>query len=292
MPVVRLLIAAVTCGLLLGAGAAPAAAWDRSAQERVYLALGDSVAFGFNPLLDFRASASFVGYPEVLARRLDLDLTNAACPGETSGGFVSLGGVDNGCRAYRFGVPGVHPPFPLHVDYTPSQLDFAVAFLRSHPRTRLVTLDIGANDLFVLQKGQCAGNPTCVAAGLPALLQALRANLTTILTRIRGEAGYHGRLVALTYYATDYRDQDAVQVISALNATVASATLAADGKVADGFGAFKLIAGFAGGDACRAGLLIVTNRSPLTCDIHPSRLGHQVLATAVQLALLTPRGTH
>jgi lysophospholipase L1-like esterase len=290
MRMVRLLIAAVMCGLLVGASAAPAAARDGSAEERVYLALGDSVAFGFNPQLDFRTSANFVGYPEALARRLDLDLTNAACPGEASGGFISLTGVDNGCRAYRFGVPGVHPPFPLHVNYTTSQLDFAVAFLRSHPRTRLVTLDIGANDLFVLQNGQCAGNPTCVAAGLPAVLQALSANLTTILARIRGEAQYHGRLVALTYYTTDYRNQNAVQVISALNATVASATLAADGKVADGFGAFKFIAGFAGGDTCRAGLLIVTNRNPLTCDIHPSPLGREVLATAIQLALPTARG--
>jgi len=173
------------------------------------------------------------------------------------------------------------------VSYTTSQLDFAVAFLRSHPETRLVTLDIGANDLFVLENLECRANTGCIAAGLPAVLQMVGKNLTTIYGRIRGEAAYRGHIVALTYYATDYRDQTTVQALGALNATIAAATLAADGKVADGSGAFRLIAGFAGGDACRAGLLIVTGRSPLTCDIHPSPFGREVLATAIQLALLT-----
>jgi lysophospholipase L1-like esterase len=276
----------VTCGLLALVIAAPAAASDRDRDDAAtYLALGDSVAFGFNPLalgpnppFDPRNAANFVGYPEALGERLELNVTNASCPGEASGGFISLTGVDNSCRPYR-------SAFPLHVDYKKtSQLDFAVAFLKAHPRTRLVTLDIGANDLFVLQR-QCGGNVPCIQAGLPGVLSALSANLGTIYSRIRGEAHYHHELVGLTYYLSNYNDKDAVNIISAINAVVAKATLAADGEVANGFTAFKKIAARSGGDSCAAGLLIVISAKPLKCDIHPSPHGRDVLATAVQRAL-------
>jgi lysophospholipase L1-like esterase len=283
---VRIAATLVTCAVVVGVGAVPAAAASDQGRDRDfdarYLALGDSVPFGFNPLVDPHNPANFVGYPEALAARLDLNVTNASCPGEASGGFISLTGTDNVCRPFRFGVPGV-PGFPLHVAYSTSQLDFAVAFLRAHPGTRLVTLTIGANDLFVLEK-QCAGQPSptgCLIAGLPTLLSTLRANLGTIYGRLRGEAHYRHRIVALTYYVTNFNDPVGVPVIQSLNATVAAATLAARGQVADGFDAFKDVARFSGGDSCKAGLLIVTNPSPLTCDIHPSPRGRDLLAGAI-----------
>lgn len=268
----RLLPTVVFCAVLIGSTASPAAARDRE-DDAIYLALGDSVAFGFNPLLDPHNAANFVGYPEALAKRLDLNVTNASCPGEASGGFISLTGVDNVCRPYR-------AAFPLHVSYSTSQLDFAVAFLRQHPRTRLVTLNIGANDLFVLQK-QCAGNTTCIAAGFPTLLNTLSANLDTIYGRLRRDAHYRHQIVGLTYYVTNFNDPVGVPLIQAINATVAEETRDAHGQVADGFDAFKAIAAKSNGDSCAAGLLIVTSQNPLTCDIHPSPLGRDVLAGAI-----------
>jgi len=276
----RIVATLVACAVVVGVGAAPAAAASDPGRDRDpdarYLALGDSVPFGFNPLVDAHNPANFVGYPEALAARLDLNLTNASCPGEASGGFISLTGTDNVCRPFR-------AAFPLHVAYSTSQLDFAVAFLRAHPGTRLVTLTIGANDLFVLEK-QCASQPSptaCLVNGLPGLLRTLGANLGTIYGRLRGEAHYHHQIVALTYYATNFNDPVGVAVIQAVNATVAAATLAAHGRVADGFDAFKDVARFSGGDSCKAGLLIVTNPSPLTCDIHPSPRGRDLLAGAI-----------
>ncbi len=251
----------------------PAAAGDREHDDAAYLALGDSVAFGFNPLLDPRSPANFVGYPEALAQRLELDLTNASCPGEASGGFISLSGADNGCRPYR-------ASFPLHTVYTVTQRDFAVAFLRSHPRTRLVTLDIGANDLFVLQK-QCLGAAACIQTGLPALLSTLEGNLGIIYRGLRDQAHYHHQLVALTYYVSNYKDPLAVAIVQAVNATIARATLVSDGKTADGFAAFQAAAG-AAGDSCAAGLLIRTPAGPAPCDIHPSPHGRDVLAGAIR----------
>src|SRR5664279_4195930 len=140
-------------------GAQPAAAGDgRSGddgrngsghhqRQNQYLALGDSLPFGFNPLLVDPTGPTdptkFVGYPELAAPTLRLALTNASCPGQTTAGFMSLTALDNGCNAAR--AAGL----PLHVAYTGTQLDFAVSFLRSNPHTRLVTLSLGANDLFL-----------------------------------------------------------------------------------------------------------------------------------------------
>jgi hypothetical protein len=73
-------------------------------------------------------------------------------------------------------------------------------------------------------------------------------------------------------------------VIQAINNTVAVATVAAGGRVADGFGAFKSVAASKGTtDSCAAGLLI---RVPTGgCDIHPSPLGRDALAGALRAAL-------
>ena len=54
-----------------------------------YLALGDSVTFGYEeptvvPAPNYANAASFLGYPEMLASELHLKVVNAACPGETS----------------------------------------------------------------------------------------------------------------------------------------------------------------------------------------------------------------
>ena len=188
----------VAVGMLFAS--TPAAADD----PRDYLALGDSVAFGYSPLIPPALAAdprNFVGYPEALASSLPLALTNASCPGEASGGFISISSpIDNGCRGYR-------SFFPLHVNYptTQSQLDFAIGFLREHRHTKLLTIDIGANDLFLLQRA-CGGSTACVVERLPELLAQLRVNLSTIYARLRHEGHFHGRLVALTYYALYYTD--------------------------------------------------------------------------------------
>src|SRR5262249_20269722 len=150
--------------------------------------------------------SNFVGYPEDLARKVGLRLTNASCPGETSSGFISLTGPDLGCRLYR-------SLYPLHVRYSTSQLDFAVSFLRTHPRTRLITLELGANDLFLLET-QCAGSVPCVENGLPALLARLSSNLATIYGGIHRAAPHHHQLVAVTYYSGNYADPLGTGVIS------------------------------------------------------------------------------
>jgi lysophospholipase L1-like esterase len=253
-----------------------------------YLALGDSLAFGldlFRPVADRGDAGNFVGYPEVLAKALDLDLTNASCPGETSGGFISLTGVDRRCRTFY------RASFPLHVNYTTSQLDFAVAYLQSHPRTRLVTLNLGANDLGLLAE-QCNGGRACITDGLPALRETLARNLDTIYARLRNDGHYQGQVIALTMYPLPldnppgqtprYGDDDAVAATNAVNSVLTATTIAAGGEVADGFGAFRAASGAFGEDPCAAGLLLRPAVPGQPCDVHPTESGRDVLARAIQ----------
>jgi hypothetical protein len=263
----------------------PATALAASNRPQEYLALGNSVAFGFNPDPSLASNANnFIGYPTPVAAALKESLTNPSCPGETSSHFISLTGSDNGCGFYS-------NHFPLHVAYSTTQLAFADGFLQSHPKTLVVSIDIGANDLFVLENG-CGGASTpaeikCILDGLPAMLATLSANLDTIYGHIRNLDGYHHKLVALTYYSLNYSDPTGTFLISQVNKVVANRTLAWGGIVASGFDAFAAASTAFGGDTCAAGLRIVLVASPLTCDIHPSPAGRDLLAQAIVNALRT-----
>jgi len=80
------------------------------------------VPFGLNPLADARDAGNFIGYAETVAKELSLEDVNATCPGEATGGFLSLTGTDNVCRPYR-------SAFPLHVAYSGTQMVFALNYL-------------------------------------------------------------------------------------------------------------------------------------------------------------------
>jgi GDSL-like Lipase/Acylhydrolase family len=266
----------------------PAKALAASSRPQEYLALGNSVAFGYSPLANPSKADNFIGYPNTVATALKESLTNASCPGETSSHFIDLAGSDLSCGAYRLN-------FPLHVTYSTSQLKFADGFLQSHPKTLVVSIDIGANDLFVLEIGCGVVPPTpptqaeiqCILGSLPAMLATLSANLDTIYGHIRNLDGYHHKLVALTYYSLNYSDPVGTNVIKQVNQVVANHTLAWGGIVASGFDAFDAASTAFGGDTCAAGLRIVVVVSPLTCDIHPSPAGRDLLAQAIVNALRT-----
>jgi len=258
------LFALLSAAVLLALAAVPASA---TSEGHSYLALGDSVPFGYSPLLNPSNASNFVGYPEIVARQLNIEDVNATCPGEATGGFLSLTGTDNVCRPYRAAVP-------LHVSYSSTQMAFATAYLRSHPGTRLVTLTLGANDLFRWQKDCAAGASvgTC-PLGLFGMLAVTQANLNAILGAIRA-TGYTGLIVAVTYYALDYHDTSGTAL---LNSPMVAAANANGALIASGLDAWATTA--AGGFSCAAGLLIVT--APGVCDVHPTPLGRDLLAAKV-----------
>ena len=259
---------AAAVALLVGGGA------SQADPGHPYLALGDSVSFGYITQAGFqyRNPDNFVGFPTYVGLALGKTPTNAACPGETTAGFISATGADNGCRPYKAN-------FPLHTAYTGTQLAFATAFLNSHPNTKLVTIQLGANDAFILEN-QCAGNPTCIAAGLPALLATVSANMDTIFEAIDA-AHFHGRLIVVNYYSLDYSDAAGTALTTLLNRAITSHAKADGAIVADAFTLFAQAAAAAGGKTCAAGLLNTTPGNQATCDVHPSQSGAELLAQAV-----------
>ena len=170
--------------------------------------------------------------------------TNAACPGETTAGFSSATGADNGCRPYKAN-------FPLHTNYTGTQLAFATAFLNTHPNTKLVTIQLGANDAFLLES-QCNDQPTCIAAGLPALLRTISTNMDGIYRAIRS-THFHGRLIVVNYYSLDYSDAAGTGLTQLLNQAITSHAHADGAIVADAFTAFEHAAASTGGKPARPG---------------------------------------
>ncbi len=230
-----------------------------------YLALGDSVAFGFDPLVDLNRD-KVTGYPEALAAARGLDVTNLACPGEASGGFMSPTGADNHCRENR-------EAYPLHADYGGTQLQAAVDFLDAHPETSLVTIDIGANDVFLLDH-ICNRDFNCILTNFVATASAYNSNLAFIYTQLRKV--YAGPLVALSIYNPYPADTTAQYALDRINTILTEQTTAHGGTVADGMTAFTTASN---NDPCASGLLIALPEGG--CDVHPTPEGAQVLADAI-----------
>jgi lysophospholipase L1-like esterase len=258
---------------LLVAGSAPAIAND----DHSYLALGDSVVFGFITKAGFEYGNphNFVGYPDYVGQALRFTTTNASCPGEATGGFISVAGTDNGCRSFRAIAP-------LHVWYTGTQLDFATRFLAAHPNTKLVTIGLGANDAFLLQAA-CGGDPQCIANGFPQVLATIDANMNAILAALHA-THFHGVLMIVNYYSLDYNDAAGTGLTQLLNQAITAHASASNAVVADAFDAFKSAADtqFAGLNTCKAGLLNASPPNQFLCDVHPSQSGQQLLAQTVE----------
>lgn len=253
-----------------------------------YLALGDSVTFGLDVTRIPSPETAFTGYPEILSDAKHVQHVkkevNAACPGETSASFLDENAVDNNlCHPGLAGI-GYKAAFGLHTNYDGSQANFAMNQLRSEKQIGLVTINIGGNDLLLLQ-ARCNMNQDCILAGLPTVLLTYGRNLTGILRALRVDAKYKETIVLVTYYSPDYRNPLQTGGIFALNAMATEIAKNFDVKIADGFAAF--MAASPGGDTCAAKLL---NKLPDgTCDVHPSPTGQKLLADTV-LAVIGKNG--
>lgn len=253
-----------------------------------YLALGDSVTFGYKeaqvvPAPNYQDASSFLGYPELLGSELHLNVVNLGCPGETSSSLINQTAQSNGCEnTPGKGNVGYRTLYPLHVHYSGSQLAFAVAYLKKHKNVRLVSLMIGANDGFVCQEttaDHCASFTE--QAGLVA---TVAKNVHTILAQIRNKAHYNGQLAIVNYYSTDYSNATDNGNSALLNKAVDAAAQPFHIEVADGYGVFAAAAANSANSTCNAGLLTQLG-TPGTCGIHPSYAGASLLAQALEKAI-------
>jgi lysophospholipase L1-like esterase len=267
-----------SCILLLASALCAAAAVQAGERDQG-LVLGDSVAFAYIASAGhaYVNPENFVGFANELERWRGVDVVDAACPGETTGSFLSSTAPDNGCRAYR-------SAFPLHVSYTGTQLAFAKQFLKRNRGVRFVTITLGANDGFLLEDS-CATqpNPTaCIEAGVPGLLALVGTNLATIIADLRS-TGFGGTIIVTNYYSTDYSDASGTALTALLNGAISASAQAYGARVADLFTAFEKVAAnpaFAG-KTCNAGLLNALASNQLLCDVHPSQSGQKLIAQTI-----------
>lgn len=252
-----------------------------------YLALGDSLPFGYNPLIQPPKLSAYYGYANLLSVLTLNKLTNASCPFETTGTFLTGGTTADGmfgCQYWR-NTSGLKQP--LFVSYSGPQIDYAASFLQSHPNVHLITIQLGGNDLGDLEI-TCNGDPTCELTNLPGTLADISTNLTTGIARIRS-AGYNGEIVLVNYYAFNYSNAQQVAAFTALGSAIAAVAAAEPNvKLADSYRAFAAASAPFNGDTCAAGLrLRLKTLNPLTgdyCDVHPTLAGHALITTSVLLA--------
>lgn len=208
------------------APAASAGADNPHASSGTYVALGDSLAAGYQPGLGDDKDGGYVGgvYADLRDKYRGAKLVNLACSGETSTGMIA----DGRCT-YPDGR---------------SQLEAAVDLIRSQKgKVRLITLNIGANDVQRCVKSGAVDMP-CVQAGLTAVAR----NLPQITTALRAAAGAQTQIVVLNYYnpflaawaaGNPQLAQLSTMLQGQLNASISYAANAADAKVADVAAVFR-----------------------------------------------------
>jgi lysophospholipase L1-like esterase len=170
------LLLALAAALLVATRTATSGTSERPVYQppqSYYLALGDSMAYGFQPTKKPGASPALfhTGYVDVFAARLrtlspKIQVVNYGCPGESTVTFVG-----DSC-------PGLADGFKLHDPFRGPQLEAVKSFLRAHPgQVSPITLTLWGGDLAPLSaKGKRA--PKAIAAfgsRFAAILKQLRA---------------------------------------------------------------------------------------------------------------------
>lgn len=232
--------------------------------KQYYLALGNSLAFGYQPNLDFDH-----GYVDDFSVNLQThgsqQTANLACPEETTASFI------NGGCPYA-----VLRKFP----YEGNQLSAAVLYLTEHQgQVSPVTLDIGANDMLPdLSNATCTIN----AEKFKADLATLDANLAqVILPRLHAALTVNGVMTGdllVENYYDPYQNQcpNTVPFMQEMNDHIA-ADVQNFGTLIDVFSAF-------GGAATPNQNLCVYTWicSSSFHDVHSTRRGYEVIVGAFE----------
>ncbi|HXA53891.1 MAG TPA: SGNH/GDSL hydrolase family protein [Solirubrobacteraceae bacterium] len=244
-----------------------------------YLALGDSLAFGysqarFDELFPEESPADFEsGYVNVFGGVLKvfhpgLQIVNDGCPGETTESFV------------KGPCPYVAEGFALHHPYaggpTSAQLSDALAYLRAHPgAVNPITLDIGANDALGLIGG-CKEEPLCIAAGAPGVFGKIAANLGLILGDLRADAPRAQIIVLGLYNPFGETIAGGNALTAQLNEVEAKVAATVGARFVDPLPIFNPPGALEAPTIC-----LLTNMCTPLKDIHPTALGYKVLGGLV-----------
>ena len=238
-----------------------------------YLALGDSIAYGFQTAkahVGLPPQAFNTGFVDVFASRLrelrpGIDTVNFSCPGESTISFAAP------CLWKSSG-------HALHDDYSGSQLSAALTFLRAHRgQVSPITVSLNGNDINSFLLSCPPGDLNCLANGAPAAISEYRARLTAILMALRAAAPDAEIILTDAYDPNVGAFAFADPLFQALNAAEAAAGATIGARFADPFPRFN-----PQGDLTAETTSICT--LTLVCaanDSHPSDAGYRVLADLV-----------
>jgi lysophospholipase L1-like esterase len=229
--------------------------------KKYYLALGDSLAFGYQPDLNFNN-----GYVDDFT--VDLKAhgassnANLGCPGETSETFL------NGkCPA----------PFLRKYPYLGSQLNAAVHYLQGHAaQVSPVTLDIGANDVLPdINTNTCSVNISKFNLDLAIVDANLRQTILPALHQALTVNGQPtGDLLIMNYYNA-YQNicPSTLPYIEMLNQHLAND--------ANGYGTIVNVFEAFGGQS-QPHVCSYTWMCTIFKNIHPTDKGYSVIASAFE----------
>ncbi len=306
----RLLVCVAALAAFAMLVVAPAA----GAKTTTYLALGDSLAYGYhqaqfqNELKEhgFVNPANFNdGYVDDFGAALKLThpglkIVNDGCPGETTETFIKGSGV--GPEFCAGGPTG--SPFPkafLHHAYPGTQLADALAIAKE-PGTRTITLDIGANDILQFLGATC-GFPTtftCSEAEVAAEIGHVVSNVGLILAQLRAAAP-----TAKIVFVSQYNPYPTVlspegrgdATVEALNTAIQGVAATFGVKFANTARVINFSGTHGGpekGDIptvcaltamCPGGTF---NPASPEADIHPTKAGYAAMAAVTAAAYLLP----
>jgi lysophospholipase L1-like esterase len=182
---------------------APAASAANIVTGSTYLALGDSLTYGyhakqFSEELHNSGFANPANYEEGFVNDFaatlrvlqpKLQLINLGCPGETTQTFLEGSGTAGDCAGGPTGTPF---PYPfLHHPYTHgSQLEEAEAILKENPNVSPITIDLGANDILQFIEHTCGfpAHNTCTEAQLGGELVHVASQVNVIAEKVHAAA--------------------------------------------------------------------------------------------------------
>jgi lysophospholipase L1-like esterase len=249
---------------------------ETSAGSSWYLALGDSLAAGYQPIgdpaADHRTRASYPDQLWLMARQQypDLQLRNLGCPGETTATMRIAG---ERCL-YEHG----------------SQLHEALAFIEAHlDELAFISIDIGFNDF------ACEDALRCLFPGI----DSIEARLPSILAELQAAApgvpivGMNIYDPFLTYWLVgdEVLARQSVEAIRLINEALGDVYAKAGIPVADvetafAIGDWETLVPMAGHGDVPLNVALLCQRTwqchapPLGPDRHPNVLGFRAMAEA------------
>jgi len=227
-----------------------------------YLALGDSLAYGYQPDLNYNQGYADDFFSNLKSHGVK-NYVNMSCPGESSSTFM------NGVCPYAF----MHKYF-----YLGAQLSAAVSFLHNHAgQVSPVTLDIGANDVM----GDVSTSKCTLNSNFASDLAHLDSNLTgTILPQLKAALTVKGKvtgdLLLMNYY-DPYQNicPNSNSIIETFNQHLASDI--------NGFGTIiNVFKAFGGASTPNPNVCNYTWMCSVFTNIHATNKGYSVMATAFE----------